>query len=123
MASLVSHSLLIPGEYVPVTSQSFRCTVCSTARAPGMEYCASCGAPQREGLPDKHEETMKIMEETVLAKELRFVSTRSLYSGKRGRMSAAQTWDTGRLKEVVDKYCKEQHDRSRKLRKDGWDRN
>ena len=66
---------------------------------------------------------MRSMEETVLAKELKFVSTRALYSGKRGRMSAAQTWGTGRLYEAVDKYCKQQWDRCRNLRKQGWNRN
>ena len=38
-------------------------------------------------------------------------------------MSAAQTWDTGRLHEAVDKYCKQQWDRCRNLRKQGWNRN
>ena len=123
MAHLVPQSLLVPSDYVPVSSKCHCCIWCRNVGLPGLEYCAKCGVSQREGLPDRHEQTMKIMAATVLAKELRYVSTRALYSGKRGRMSAAQTWDTGRLYEAVDKYCKEQHDRATGLRKDGWNRN
>ena len=88
---------------------------------PGLQYCSLCGVIQRDELPDKHEDTVDNMSNTVLVRELRYVSTCGLTSGPRGRMSAAQTGETGRFKSVVDKYCKEQYDRCRELQRDAWD--